>query len=45
LYSALVGAKDAAGRSIFEGRKFTGFSNAEEELGGGTKVRMDMPRF
>ncbi|KAJ3506042.1 hypothetical protein NLJ89_g7094 [Agrocybe chaxingu] len=35
--AALVGAVDASGKSIFEGRKFTGFSNAEEEVAGWTK--------
>ncbi|KAF9534872.1 ThiJ/PfpI [Crepidotus variabilis] len=34
---ALVGAKDSSGKSIFYGRKFTGFSNAEEEASGFTK--------
>jgi len=29
---ALVGATDASGKSIWAGRKFTGFSNAEEEI-------------
>ncbi|KAF9058128.1 ThiJ/PfpI [Panaeolus papilionaceus] len=29
--AALVGGVDANGKSIFEGRSFTGFSNAEEE--------------
>ena len=32
--SALVQAKDSNGKSIFAGRKFTGFTNAEEEAGG-----------
>jgi len=32
--AALVQAKDSNGKSIFAGRKFTGFSNAEEEAGG-----------
>jgi len=32
--AALVGATDAEGKSIFAGKKFTGFSNAEEEKGG-----------
>ncbi|KAF5388258.1 hypothetical protein D9615_000365 [Tricholomella constricta] len=32
--AALVGAVDASGRSIFAGKAFTGFSNAEEEITG-----------
>ncbi|RDB22785.1 Glutathione-independent glyoxalase HSP31 [Hypsizygus marmoreus] len=35
--AALVGAVDASGKSIFSGKGFTGFSNAEEELAGKTK--------
>ncbi|PVG04282.1 class I glutamine amidotransferase-like protein [Serendipita vermifera] len=31
---ALVGATDASGKSIFQGKKATGFSNAEEEQAG-----------
>lgn len=31
MYSALVGATDASGKSIFAGREATGFTNAEEE--------------
>lgn len=30
--AALVGGKDSNGKSIFEGRSFTGFSNKEEEM-------------
>ena len=30
-FSALVLAKDSNGESIFKGRKFTGFTNDEEE--------------
>ena len=36
--SALIGATDPSGKSIFVGKKFTGFSNAEEEIAGFTKV-------
>ncbi|KAJ7281857.1 class I glutamine amidotransferase-like protein [Mycena rebaudengoi] len=36
--AALVGATDAAGKSIFAGKSFTGFSNAEEEMSGGKTV-------
>lgn len=36
--SALVGGVDANGKSIFEGRSFTGFSNAEEEAVDQVKV-------
>ncbi|KAH6914964.1 ThiJ/PfpI [Coprinopsis sp. MPI-PUGE-AT-0042] len=32
--AALVGAVDSEGKSIFEGRKFTGFSNNEEQIMG-----------
>ena len=32
--SALVQGKDSNGKSIFEGKRFTGFSNAEEEAYG-----------
>ncbi|KAF9534873.1 class I glutamine amidotransferase-like protein [Crepidotus variabilis] len=35
--AALIGAKDTSGKSVFAGRKFTGFSNAEEEKLGFTK--------
>lgn len=35
---ALVGAVDASGKSIFAGKRFTGFSNAEEEAVGRVKV-------
>lgn len=35
--AALVGAKDESGKSIFSGRKVTGFSNAEEEIAGWTQ--------
>ena len=35
---ALVGAVDAAGKSIFAGKRFTGFSNAEEDAIGDRKV-------
>lgn len=38
-HSALVGAVDASGKSIFAGKSFTGFSNAEEVIGGKGKVR------
>ena len=38
LDSALVGATDASGKSIFAGKKATGFSNAEEEAVGKVKV-------
>jgi len=37
-YSALIGATDAAGNSIFSGKVATGFSNAEEETVGMVKV-------
>ncbi len=40
---ALVGVTDKAGNSIFKGKKFTGFSNAEEEIVG--KVKVFSPRF
>jgi hypothetical protein len=33
-FSALVLAKDSNGESIFKGRKFTGFTNDEEEAHG-----------
>jgi hypothetical protein len=36
--SALVGATDASGASIFAGQAFTGFSNAEEEQVGMVKA-------
>ncbi|TDL29515.1 class I glutamine amidotransferase-like protein [Rickenella mellea] len=36
--AALVGATDAEDKSIFHGRKATGFSNAEEELAGMVKA-------
>ena len=32
--SALVQGKDSNGKSIFEGKRFTGFSNAEEKAYG-----------
>ncbi|TFK43586.1 class I glutamine amidotransferase-like protein [Crucibulum laeve] len=35
--AALVGAVDASGKSIFNGRSFTGFSNTEEEMAGKVK--------
>ncbi|KAJ7283706.1 class I glutamine amidotransferase-like protein [Mycena rebaudengoi] len=35
--AALVGATDASGKSIFAGKSFTGFSNAEEEQVGKVK--------
>jgi len=35
--AALIGATDSSGKSIFEGKAFTGFSNAEEELAGKVK--------
>jgi len=35
--AALVGAVDASGKSIFAGRAFTGFSNAEEDMTGMAK--------
>ncbi|KAF8165395.1 ThiJ/PfpI [Crassisporium funariophilum] len=35
--AALINGVDADGKSIFAGRKFTGFSNKEEELSGGGK--------
>lgn len=38
LLSALVGGKDESGKSIFSGRKVTGFSNAEEDMAGWTQV-------
>jgi len=38
LYRALVGVVDASGKSIFAGKRFTGFSNAEEESVGKVKV-------
>lgn len=38
LRRALVGVKDASGKSIFEGKEATGFSNAEEEQAGTVKV-------
>lgn len=31
IYRALVNVKDAQGKSIFEGKEVTSFSNAEEE--------------
>jgi len=34
----LVGAVDADGKSIFQGKSFTGFSNAEEAAVDGEKV-------
>jgi hypothetical protein len=37
LSSALVGVTDTSGKSIFEGRTVTGFSNAEEEQAGKVK--------
>lgn len=37
---ALVGARDAEGKSIFQGRAFTGFSDIEEEIAGAT---LDVP--
>ncbi|KAG5639008.1 hypothetical protein H0H81_007916 [Sphagnurus paluster] len=37
--AALVGAVDASGKSIFEGKAFTGFSNAEEQAVGKVEVR------
>lgn len=37
-FRALVGAVRADGKSIFAGKSFTGFSNTEEEIGGGGKV-------
>lgn len=40
--SALVLARDAEGKSIFEGRKFTGFSNEEEKADG---LPVDVGRF
>lgn len=36
--SALVGAVDANGKSIFLGKSFTGFSNEEEKAVDGVKV-------
>ncbi|KAG6817442.1 hypothetical protein H0H87_008610 [Tephrocybe sp. NHM501043] len=38
VYSALVAATDASGKSIFSGKKFTGFSNTEEEINGTVEV-------
>ena len=38
LTSALVQGVDSNGQSIFKGKKFTGFSNAEEEDMGRLKV-------
>ncbi|KAG5646593.1 hypothetical protein DXG03_002897 [Asterophora parasitica] len=35
--AALVGAVDASGKSIFQSKNFTGFSNTEEELADKTK--------
>jgi hypothetical protein len=36
--SALVNGKDASGKSIFSGKKATGFSNVEENLAGAVKA-------
>jgi putative intracellular protease/amidase len=36
--AALVGVTDTQGKSIFAGKNVTGFSNAEEEILGKTKV-------
>jgi hypothetical protein len=38
--SALVGAVDRDGKPIFSGKAVTGFSNAEEEAVGMTKVML-----
>ncbi|KAG6919389.1 hypothetical protein DXG01_006272 [Tephrocybe rancida] len=35
--AALVAAVDASGKSIFSGKKFTGFSNVEEDITGSVK--------
>jgi len=35
--AGLVGANDESGKSIFSGRKVTGFSNQEEEIAGWTQ--------
>lgn len=39
-YSALVNVTDADGKSIFAGKSATGFSNAEEIMLDGVKVRV-----
>jgi hypothetical protein len=36
--AALVGVTDNQGKSLFAGKNVTGFSNAEEEILGKTKV-------
>jgi putative intracellular protease/amidase len=36
--AALVGATDADGKSIFAGKSFTGYSNAEEDITQSVKV-------
>lgn len=36
--AALLSARKKSGKSVLEGRKLTGFSNAEEEIGGMKKV-------
>lgn len=43
--SALVGATDASGKSIFAGKPCTGFSNAEEEAIDKVKVSIIHPVF
>ena len=40
--AALVKAVDGEGKSIFEGRRFTGFSNNEEQIYGTTEVCLGM---
>ena len=37
-FSALVGVKGADGKSIFDGKEATGFSNVEEEQAGKVAV-------
>lgn len=36
----MVGVKDSQGKSIFEGKEVTGFSNKEEETVGMVEVKM-----